>query len=163
MLLATAPLYVIIFECSDHYSQNQAWWKAHTFYQTFKLSWKRWNVLKKKIVSKEIFLTFTKLQIFFNTIWNHSQEVREIAMKLTSTTNFLLREWKASVHSVGWRVDGEYYRNNWIVVLSLQLKTAIACAVIHNLCIRWGTTGRERTMMTTALVPMLAQCYQGWR
>ena len=83
-------------------------------HSTRHLSWVEGDEMfsKKKIVSKEIFLTFIRLQIFFNTIWNHSQEVREVAMKLTSTTNFLLREWKASVHSVCWRVDGKYYRNN---------------------------------------------------
>ena len=39
--------------------------------------------------------------------------------------------------------DGEFYRNDLTVPETLQWKKAIACAVLHNLCIRLGDNWEE--------------------
>ena len=38
-----------------HYSQNRSLWKARTFYQTFKLSWKRLNDINRLLLSNFFF------------------------------------------------------------------------------------------------------------
>lgn len=102
-----------------HYSQNRSWWKARTFYQTFKLSWKRLNDINRLLLSN-FFLDWLDCGILkktwaicnvLSTVLLNSADLHSTQVEQSTSAD---RSWVRLVlylHAIV-----KYFRNvNWII------------------------------------------------